>query len=70
MEKLVAVFDLLPSPNIEVPMEGEEVFHRPCGYMTFHKYPFLIRLRFPFSPLAKSFIELLHLSPGQLMPRI
>lgn len=30
----------------------------------------MIRLRFPFTPLAKSFIEVLNLSPGQLMPHI
>lgn len=39
-------------------------------YVVFYEYPFVIGLSFPFTPLARSFIEVLNLSPGQSMPQI
>lgn len=69
-EELLGISSLPSSAEIAIPVPCEEVFHLPRRYVVLYEYPFLIGLRFPFTPLAKSFIEVLNLSPGQLMSQI
>ncbi|KNA17564.1 hypothetical protein SOVF_078400 [Spinacia oleracea] len=61
---------LPPSAEVKIPGSDEEAFDCPEGYVVMYEYPFTIGFEFPFTPLARSFIEVFHLSPGQLMPQI
>ncbi|XP_021773759.1 uncharacterized protein LOC110737733 isoform X2 [Chenopodium quinoa] len=49
--------------------KGKKVENYPKGFVVFFKFTFLeTGTKFSFKPLTKSFIEILGLSPGQLMP--
>src|SRR5581483_5532551 len=41
----------------------------PTGFFALFEYPFKIGFRWPYSPLARSFMSRYNLSPGQLMPQ-
>lgn len=69
-EELLAIFDLPPSAEVAIPGPGEEAFYWPWGHVVLYEYHFLLGLHFPFTPLARSFMAVLNLSPGQLMPQI
>ncbi|XP_056698614.1 uncharacterized protein [Spinacia oleracea] len=61
---------LPPSAEVKIPGSDEEAFDCPEGYVVMYEYPFTIGFKFPFTPLARSFIEVFHLSLGQVMPQI
>ncbi|XP_048502641.1 uncharacterized protein LOC104905614 isoform X1 [Beta vulgaris subsp. vulgaris] len=42
----------------------------PEDYICYYEHPFLLGYNYNFSPLTRSFMEVLHLSPGQLMPAL
>ncbi|XP_056691026.1 uncharacterized protein [Spinacia oleracea] len=66
----VELAGLPPSAEVKIPDPDEEALDCPEGYVVMYEYPFTIGFKFPFTPLARSFIEVFHLSPGQLMPQI
>ena len=66
----VELAGLPPSAEVKIPGSDEEAFDCPEGYVVMYEYPFTIGFKFPFTPLVRSFIEVFHLSPGQLMPQI
>ncbi|XP_056694885.1 uncharacterized protein [Spinacia oleracea] len=66
----VELAGLPPSAEVKIPGSDEEAFDCPEGYVVMYEYPFTIGFKFPFTPLVRSFIEVFHLSPDQLMPQI
>ncbi|XP_056698189.1 uncharacterized protein [Spinacia oleracea] len=48
---------LPPSAEVKIPGEDEEALDCPEGYVVMYEYPFTIGFKFPFTPLARSFIE-------------
>ncbi|XP_056694989.1 uncharacterized protein [Spinacia oleracea] len=66
----VELAGLPPSAEVKIPGSDEEAFDCPEGYVVMYEHPFTIGFKFPFTPLVRSFIEVFHLSPGQLMPQI
>ncbi|XP_056685890.1 uncharacterized protein [Spinacia oleracea] len=55
---------LPPSAEVKIPGADEEALDCPEGYVVMYEYPFTIGFKFPFTPLARSFIEVSILSPG------
>src|SRR5581483_1724001 len=63
--------ELAGLPESAVTMVAGEIrpADAPTGFFALFEYPFKVGFRWPYSPLARSFMTRFNLSPGQLMPQ-
>ncbi|XP_056690295.1 uncharacterized protein [Spinacia oleracea] len=66
----ITLAGLPPSAEVRIPGQEDEAKDCPEGYVVMYEYPFILGFLFPFTPLARSFVEVFNLSPSQLMPQI